>query len=116
MKVHKEMIEGIKFYDWLRFHGLDKISHHVANERECNTQQGSLLKRSGVKKGVVDYHIERAAQGYHGLKIELKIKPNKPSSEQLEYIKQMNEEGYLAVVRWSADECISTVREYLQMT
>ncbi len=53
---------------------------------------------------------------YAGLIIELKIKPNKPTKEQLEFLKTMNANGYLAVVRWSADEAIRTIKDYLMIS
>ncbi len=114
MKVGPEDIQSIILYDWIVFNNLDDITFHVGNERNCSNAYGSLLKRKGVKPGVSDYFIMRPMPPYAGLIIELKIKPNKPTATQLQFLETMNREGYLAVVKWSADEAIATIKEYLQ--
>ena len=113
VKIGPEDIESIKFYDWIVHNKLDSVCFHPPNERKCSIQQGNILKRKGVKPGVSDYLFMRPNHRYHGLIIELKIKPNKPSSYQLKFLEDMNREGYLAVIRWSANECIETVKCYL---
>lgn len=115
VKLGPEDIESIKLYDWLRFNKLDNISFHVGNERKVSPQAGAIFKRKGIKPGVSDYFIMRAIPPFHGLIIELKTHPNKPTDLQLQFLKTMNEEGYLAVVRYGADEAIATIKEYLQM-
>lgn len=114
-KLKPEDIQSIIFYDWIRFMNLDHICHHVANERKCNDYEGSLLKRKGVKAGVLDYDLKMARKGYHGLLIELKIKPNKLSKFQEQYIKDVTKEGYLAVTCWSAEEAKKAVADYLNL-
>jgi hypothetical protein len=115
MKIGKEDQEQIIIFDWLRFMKLDDISFHVGNERKCSPQAGALFKRKGIKAGVSDIFIMRPKAPFHGLIIELKVKPNKPTDLQLAFLSAMNSEGYLAVVRYSADEAIATICEYLQM-
>ena len=116
LKLGPEDIQSIIFYDWIRFKKLDHITHHVANERKTHAASGDILKRKGVKAGVLDYFIMRASKGYHGLIIELKIKPNKPSEFQLKYIDDMNAEGYYALVCWSAEEAKQVVCDYLMIS
>jgi hypothetical protein len=115
VKLGPEDVQSIIFYDWIRHEKLDNITFHVGNERQCSVKTGDIFKRKGIKPGVSDYFIMRPSNGFFGLIIELKIKPNKPADLQLKFLEQMNSEGYLAVVRWSADECIATVQEYLNL-
>ena len=114
-KMKPEDIQSIIFYDWIRYVKLDDVCHHVANERKCDNFEGNLLKRKGVKAGVLDYDLKMARKGYHGLLIELKIKPNKLSKFQEKYIKDVTKEGYLAVTCWSAEEAKQVVIDYLDL-
>jgi hypothetical protein len=116
MKIGPETIQGMIYYDWVVFNKLDSFIFHVGNERDCNQVHGRLLKRQGVKPGVSDYLCLKPMFPYAGLIIELKIKPDKPSALQLKFLETMNANGYLAVVRWSADECIKTTQDYLMMS
>jgi hypothetical protein len=118
----KEIIECVIYYNWVRYNKLDKFIYHIANERNFNKKtaskgyyEGNLLKKMGVKAGILDYSIDRASNGYHGLKIEIKIKPNKLSSEQKNQIKTLTDEGYLAIVCWSGQEAIDATMKYLNI-
>lgn len=79
---------------------------HVANERRCSMQYGRLLKRKGVKPGFSDCFMPRGNHTFKGLFIELKIKPNKPTPNQLIFIENMISEGYAAHVCYSLVEAI----------
>jgi hypothetical protein len=50
---------------------------------------------------------------YAALYIEMKVKPNKPSPEQIQLIAELNAVGNYAVVCWSADEAIQTLLNYM---
>ena len=113
MKLGAEDIESIKLYDWIRFNKLDDITFHIGNERSVSPQSGAIFKRKGIKPGVSDYFIGKAKLGYHGLWIELKVKGGKVSEAQKEFLQTVNANGYLGVVRWSADEAIETIKTYL---
>lgn len=78
-------------------------------------QTAIRMKLTGSKKGVVDIALPVARHNYHGLFIEMKIHPNTPSSEQLEFIEFVTGQGYLAVVCYSAEEAIQTIESYLGM-
>jgi len=71
------------------------------------------LKRQGVKAGVPDLFLPIASSGKHGLFLEMKVKPNKPTKMQLEWQERLNSIGYLAVVCYGADEAIKVIDDYL---
>ena len=77
---------------------------------------GKRMKREGLKKGFPDISCLVPNSTYHGLFIEMKVKPNKCSKEQQEWIDKLNGSGYLAVVAWSGDEAISIFESYLMFT
>ncbi len=93
----------------------DAYSFHCANERRVSPQHGSILKRMGVTSGVPDIAIMIPKNGFNGLFIELKVKPNKPTPAQLKFLETLNINGYLAVVRYGANEAIKTIQEYLDI-
>lgn len=115
MAIKAEQIEQIKVFDWIRFHGLDKYSFHVPNERRSTPQHGAILKRMGVTSGVCDLFILKPSGRFNGLAIELKVKPNKPTPAQMKFIETLNANGYLAVVRYGADEAIKTIEDYIHL-
>lgn len=45
-----------------------------------------------------------------------KVKPNKPSAEQVTWLAQLRTQGYFTVVAYSADEAWSTLESYLSGT
>ena len=82
------------------------------------------LKTEGVKAGVPDlflpvpkFHSGRGVNNIvpsYGLFIEMKVKPNKPSKEQIMWIDLLNKQGYRVEVCYSADEAIEVLRGYLE--
>lgn len=113
VKLGAEQIEQIKVMDWIRHHKLDDVVFHVANERTCSPQHGSILKRMGVKSGVSDLIVARPSKSFHGAFIELKAIKGKPSSSQLKFLMDMDAEGYFTAVVYGADEAILVIRNYL---
>jgi len=73
------------------------------------------MKREGWKKGVPDLFIAVPNEEYHGLFIEMKDdkKSCKPSLEQVQYINELNSNGYCAQVCWGADDAIELIRQYM---
>jgi hypothetical protein len=78
-------------------------------------QTGARLKSEGVKAGVPDLCLPVARQGFHGLFIELKARHGTLKPTQQAWLAALNEQGYLAVVCWGADEAIATIKDYLGM-
>ncbi|MFA5388119.1 MAG: VRR-NUC domain-containing protein [Candidatus Paceibacterota bacterium] len=70
------------------------------------------FKAEGLSNGFPDLTIPYARHGYHGLFIEMKFGRGKPSPEQVSWLDFLAEQGYLAVVCWSAEEAIKAVQEY----
>lgn len=85
---------------------------HFANERKSSWVYGKLLKLMGVKSGVSDCFFPRGNSNFKGLWIELKIKPNKPTVNQVDFINLIIEEGYCAHVAYGIDEAISIINGF----
>lgn len=76
-------------------------------------RHGGRLKAEGRRPGVLDVNVDVARGGYHGLRVELKIKPNVVTPAQREWCERLHAQGYRALVCWSAIEAFSTIRAYL---
>lgn len=71
------------------------------------------LKAAGFRNGFPDIMVLLPNELFHGLFIELKIKPNKLSLDQEQWIGKLYSWGYQAVVCWSLDELIDTTKAYM---
>src|SRR5579859_892158 len=107
MKIGHEDSELIAIMDWVRLKRFEDFIFHIAGERKCSKAYGAILKRKGHKAGVSDIFIARASKGLNGAWIELKIKPNKLTLKQAEFLTNMWQEGYGTYVAYSAEEAIN---------
>jgi hypothetical protein len=115
MRLNPEQIEHINVVNWFSFNYPDLADdlHHFANERKCSPQQGRLLKRMGVKKGVSDFFLALSCGGFYGLWIELKTFKGRLSEEQLDFLERKRQRGYCARVAYGADEAKEAILSYL---
>ncbi len=115
MTLTPEQIDHINIVNWFHkeFPELADDFHHFANERKCSLQQGRLLKRMGVKKGVCDFFLAYPCNGFHGLWIELKVGQGTLSKEQKAFIKRKNERGYHALAVWGKIAAKIVILTYL---
>ena len=101
----------------LKDEAIAKLIFHIANEGASSAARGAKLRREGVKAGVPDYFIPRAAHGFHGLFIELKKRKYAVvSSSQLAWIRALRAEGYAAEFAFGAEEALTILCRYLQGT
>ena len=111
MKVGGEQIICINVYEWIKNKtDLERHFFHFANEGKRGWVNADQLKRIGFKAGVLDIFISKKNAQYSGLWIEVKDAGKKPTKEQKDFIKLMNEDGYYAT--WfdnfeAIKECIS---------
>ena len=82
---YKEDNLQIAVMDYIRLQYPTALAIHVGNERATSPQAGARLKRKGVLSGVFDILIFNPIDKFNGLAIELKIKPNKPTENQLDF-------------------------------
>ena len=114
--MQKERVEHINVINWFRYQypKLTRDLHHFANERRCSVQEGRMLKRMGVMKGVSDFFLAIPCNGYHGLWIELKVNEGKLSPEQVEFLARKNELGYHAIAVWGFQAATEVIKIYLR--
>lgn len=87
---------------------------HVPNGGYRHPAEAAKLKKMGVKKGVPDLFLPVPNDLYHGLFIELKVHPNKPTPEQVEFLADLTAFGYkTAVVYDDPTHAYKIMRDYL---
>lgn len=79
--------------------------------------QRKKAKATGYIAGFPDIQICEPNKKYHGLFIEIKLnKRCYPSQFQIQWINDLNERGYYAVVCRGIEECINTLNNYMNNT
>lgn len=114
MNLGKETILHIQVADWLR-----KCTHipfyHFVNEGVRGFVNAKLLQKMGMTAGVSDLFMPRSNENYYGLWIELKIKPNKPTKKQIEFMNLMLNEGYDCAVCYTFEEAVSIIKKFYSL-
>jgi hypothetical protein len=116
MALQPEQAEQINIVNWFnyQFPELADDMHHFANERKCSVQQGRILKRMGVKKGVADFFLALPLDGYAGFWLELKVGKNKVTAEQQEFLNRKKARGYMCAACWGFDAAKELILAYLR--
>ncbi len=101
------------YFKWLQDMKWDSNAFHVPNENMIGGAYGATRKRKGVKSGVSDVLIDEAHQGKHGLRIELKAHNGTISFDQLVFLHNENNNGYLAVVAFGLQAAVNITVWYM---
>jgi hypothetical protein len=72
------------------------------------------LKAEGVVSGVSDLFLAVPSGGSHGLFIEMKVKPNRPTDNQILFGKCMMESGYHFELCYSLNKFIEIVTLWMK--
>lgn len=108
---HQLQVSCIK---WFRLKYRGHLIYSIPNGGKRNIIIAAKLKSEGVVSGIPDLHIPIANRFYHGLYIEMKVKPNTPTDNQETIMNQLRVNGYKCEVCYSLDEFISVVTNYLK--
>ena len=86
-----------------------KWLHAIPNGGVRDSITAGKLKAEGVKAGIPDLFLPVISGPYHGLYIEMKVMPNKPTKEQLDYksFALENRFDWLCCYSWAeAKDCL----------
>ena len=86
----------------------------VPNGGARNAITGSRLKAEGVRPGALDLILAKPVGPHSGLFLEMKVGRNKPTDEQLYFIRYLRSVGYQASVHWDAGSAITAIENYLE--
>ena len=91
-----------------------KFLYHAANEGKVNPREAGKRQSLGVLAGVPDLFLPADNGEFHGLYLELKKRPNKPTPEQSEFMEFAASQGYATAVCYSMDEAVAVIEGYLR--
>lgn len=125
MKSGDEHNEQVELFEWvddcinLGIHKELIAMFAIPNESYGGTRRdiirGRRLKAEGRKRGVPDIFLAVPKGKYHGLFIEMKTTKGVLSRFQKEWIKTLNNNGFLAIVCRSSNEAIEKIEKYLNL-
>lgn len=92
-----------------------KLFYHIPNEGKRTHAAAIRLKQEGMKRGVPDNCLPVPRGGYHGLYIELKrVSGGRATQEQKQWIEDLSEQGYLAMICKGWQEAADVIERYLR--
>lgn len=90
-----------------------RLLFHIPNGGLRTKSQAKRFKAAGVKAGVPDLFLPVARNGHHGLFIEMKSDRGFASARQREWLANLQEQGYKAIVCHGWIEASFALAEYL---
>ena len=103
-----------KIFNWAKYVPELKWMFAIPNGGYRRPLEALRFKKQGVKAGVSDIFLPLPRGGYHGLFIELKVGKNRPTRNQLDFLADMEKEGYQCAVCYGSDEAIKTINAYIR--
>lgn len=85
----------------------------LAGDKKQRIIQAAKLKRAGQVAGQSDLFLSIPRKGFGGLYIEMKALDGRATKEQLEFLDDMTDAGYMAVMCKGANAAIDTIRSYM---
>ena len=90
------------------------LAIHVPNEGKRSPFVQYKFKYSGIMPGIPDVIVFKQTPSYAGLAIELKVKPNKPTKNQTEFLDQLSDSGWFATWVNSFEAAKEVIDQYFQ--
>ncbi len=98
---------------YIKFAYLTLKVTHPKNEGKAGNVEQMKKKKMGVCQGASDLLIQRKFKT-RSLWIELKVKPNRPTPEQVEFINFQRECGHVAEFAYNIEQAAKIIDEYAQ--
>lgn len=116
-QLHPEQKLSVECADELRAATLEGryngIWAHVANEGKRSEIAACILKAMGLIPGALDnWHIWKKGSGLDAGLIEIKVKPNKTTDSQDDYILWAQDTGVKTAVVYSKQEYLDTLKQW----
>ena len=86
----------------------------IPNGGQRHIKVAAKLKAEGVKAGVPDIFVAVPNSYSAGLFVEMKVKPNKPSKLQQDWITRLQAAGYDCEVCYSAEEAYRVIVNHIK--
>lgn len=117
VRIDKEGGAQEMLFKWITYQ-LDEypelaLLYHIPNGGKRDAKTATILKRQGVK-AAYRFAFTSSTGRLHGLYIELKVGDNTTTKKQKDWIRELNKQGYLAVVCYGWDEAAKQLLDYLE--
>jgi len=117
-----EHVEAVRFMQMVRLHrnkypALDNLLA-IPNGGDRHAAVAAKMKGEGVSPGYPDYALDWPAQGFHGLRIELKrqkFAPSDVSDKQRTWHERLRKAGYRVEVAGGWEAAWKIVCEYMEI-
>lgn len=120
-KAQPEHEEQCALFTWARnpavlrkYPALALLEGSMNGVKLTKTQAGKA-KAAGMLKGSSDVRLPVARGHWIGLLIEMKVKPNRPTTEQLDYGAAMEAEGHQFHVAYDWEQAKAIIEAYLSL-
>jgi hypothetical protein len=117
--IQHEAAEQEAVFEWASYMSMSipelTLLFHIPNGGTRNKLEAQHLKKQGVKAGVPDLFLPVARGKYHGLFIEMKYGENRPTTEQLQWAKNLIEQGYKCLVCYNWTSATNNIQQYLNL-
>lgn len=113
---HDEQVAVIEWAEWeaRQWPELRNL-FAVPNAGQRHPAVGRKMRKEGLKRGVPDLFLDVPRGRYHGLRIEMKVRPNTLTPEQQDWMTRLTDQGYYVAVCYGAEPAIRTIKAYLQL-
>jgi hypothetical protein len=99
---------------YLKVQYADTLAIHVPNEGKRSPFVQYKFKYLGGMQGIPDVIVFKQTPSYAGLAIELKVKPNKPTKNQTEFLDKLSDSGWFATWVNSFEAAKEVIDQYFQ--
>ncbi len=96
----------------LRMQYPSKMIIHVPNGGKRSMSEAVRFKKMGVVPGVVDIICFEKNDFYNGCFAELKVFPNRPTKEQLNFMAHLTKQGWAGNVFYNIDSVLDFFDDY----
>lgn len=110
---HQLQCECVKWFR-LQYPRLTWNLFSIPNGGHRNIRVAQKLKKEGIVSGVSDLFLALPSGKSSGLFLELKVKPNRPTKNQIFFAQKMIESGYHVEFVYSFDKFKAVVTEWLK--
>ena len=100
--------------EYLRVQYPNSLAIHVPNEGKRSPFAQFKFKYLGGMQGIPDVIVFKQTASYAGLAIELKVKPNKPTKNQTEFLDKLSDSGWFATWVNSFEAAKEVIDQYFQ--
>jgi hypothetical protein len=100
--------------EYLKVQYPNSLAIHVPNEGKRSPFAQFKFKYLGGMQGIPDVIVFKQTASYAGLAIELKVKPNKPTKNQTEFLDQLSDSGWFATWVNSFEAAKEVIDQYFQ--